>query len=200
MAGRGGKPLRYEVTTELAPQEALARAIAYFGRGGQGLEVASKGNLSLSNLERAHQIWVSYGPFIPAEANPGVSLGTLLGLAARQGRDKVTLVPSESLQALGAWAAQLLTTSTGKEGLGLVPVVHEALGTPEGYGTDRVFVSLRLAKDENAAGEKQLAALEQAGHPVVRIAMPNAIGLGAECFRWEVAAATAGAIVGADPL
>jgi hypothetical protein len=155
---------------------------------------------STAFLERAHQMWVSCGPFILAKANPGASLGTLLGLSARQGRGKVTFVPSESLRALGAWAAQLLTTSTGKEGLGLVPVVHEALGTPEGYRTDRVFVPLRLAKDEDAAGEKQLAALEQAGHPVVRIAMPDVIGLGAECFRWEVAAATAGAIVGANPL
>jgi transaldolase/glucose-6-phosphate isomerase len=171
-------------------------ALSYFGL----VPMALLGVNITTFLDHPHQMWVSCGTFIPAEANPGVSLGASLGLAARQGHDKVTFVPSESLRALGAWAAQLLTISTGKEGLGLVPVVHEAPGTPEVYSTDRVFVSLRLAKDEDAAREKQLAALEPAGHPVARITMPDAIDLGAECFRWEVATATVGAIVGPNPL
>jgi transaldolase/glucose-6-phosphate isomerase len=170
-------------------------ALSYFGL----VAMALLGVDITTFMEHAHQMWVSCGPFIPAEANPGLSLGALLGLAARQGREKVTFVPSESLRVLGAWAAQLLATSPGKDSLGLVPVVHEPLGTPEVYSADRVFVSLRLAKDEDAAREKQLAALEQAGHPVVRITMPEAIDLGAECFRWEVARATAAVIVGANP-
>jgi hypothetical protein len=142
---------------------------------------------------------VSCGPFITAEANPGVRFGTLLGLAARQGRNRVTFASAKSLDAFGTWAAQLLGASTGKAGLGLVLVVHEELGPPDAYRADRVFVSLRLAKDEDAAGEKELTALEQPSHPVVRITLSEVIDLGAECFRWEVAAATAGAIMGANP-
>jgi hypothetical protein len=111
----------------------------------------------------------------------------------------VTFVSAKPLDAFGHWAAQLMAASTGKAGLGLVPVVHEPLGTPEVYRADRVFVSQRLARDEDGTGEKQLTALEQAGHPVVRITMNEVIDLGAECFRWEVAAATAGAIMGANP-
>jgi transaldolase/glucose-6-phosphate isomerase len=170
-------------------------ALSYFGL----VPMALLGVDITTLLERAHQMWVSCGPFIPAEANPGVSLGTLLGLAARQGRNRVTFVSAKSLDAFGTWAAQLLAASTGKAGLGLVPVVHEALGPPDTYRADRVFVSLRLAKDEDAAREKELTALEQAGHPVVRITMNEVIDLGAECFRWEVAGATAGAIMGANP-
>jgi transaldolase/glucose-6-phosphate isomerase len=156
-------------------------ALSYFGL----VPMALLGIDITTFLERAHQMWVSCGPFIPAEANPGVSLGTLLALAARQRRNQVTFVPAQSLDASGNWAAQLLAASTGKVGLGLVPVVqHEALGPPDAYRADRVFVSLRLEKDEDAAREKQLAALEQAGHPVVRITMNEVIDLGAECFRW----------------
>jgi hypothetical protein len=120
-------------------------------------------------------------------------------MAVRQGRQKVTFAPSEALAAFATWAARLLVANTGKEGLGLVPVVHEPLGTPEVHRADRVFVSLSLAKDEETGTEKQLAELEETGHPVVRITMPGATDLGAECFRWEVAAATAGAIVGVNP-
>jgi transaldolase/glucose-6-phosphate isomerase len=144
-------------------------------------------------------MWVSCERFIPADANPGVGLGALLGMAARQGRHQVTLVASKPLGAFSAWVGQLLATSTGKEGRGLVPVVHEPLGTPDVYGADRVFVSLHLAKDEDVATEERLAALEEAGHPVVRITMPETIDLGAECFRWEVATATVGAILGGNP-
>ncbi len=170
-------------------------ALSYFGL----VPMALLGVDIPTFLERAHQMWLSCGPFIPAETNPGVSLGTCLGMAARQGREKVTFVPSEALVTFGAWAEQLLAASTGKEGRGLAVVVHEPLGTPEVYRADRVFVSLRLATDEDTGTEKQLAALEEAGHPVVRLTLPEAIDLGAECFRWEVAAATAAVILGVNP-
>jgi transaldolase/glucose-6-phosphate isomerase len=170
-------------------------ALSYFGL----VPMALLGVDITTLLERAHQMWVSCGPFIPAEANPGVSLGTLLGMAVRHGRGKVTFAPSEALAAFATWAARLLAANTEKGGLGLVPVVHEPLGTPEVYRADRVFVSLCLATEEGTGTEKQLAELEEAGHPVVRITMPGVTALGAECFRWEVAAATAGAILGANP-
>ena len=170
-------------------------ALSYFGL----VPMALLGIDIPTVLERAHRMRVSCGPFIPAEANPGISLGALLGMAARQGRPKVTLVPSTSLGAFSAWIGQLLAACAGKAGRGLTAVVHEPLDTPDVYRADRVFVSLRFAKDEDAAAEKRLAILEEAGHPVVRIIIPEAIDLGAECFRWEVATATAAAIVGANP-
>jgi hypothetical protein len=142
---------------------------------------------------------LSSGPFIPADTNVGASLGTALGMAAQQGRDKVTFVLSESIGAFGYWAEQLLAESTGKEGKGLVPVESEALGTPEVYGPDRVFVWMRTADSTDATVEAKLAALEKAGHPVVRIVLHDALDLGAEFLRWELATATAGSVLQLNP-
>lgn len=170
-------------------------ALSYFGLVPMallGLDIAAL-------LEYGQQMRVSCGPFIPAAANPGLGLGTLFGMAARHGRDKVTLILAEPIRAFGAWAEQLLAESTGKEGRGLVPVDAEPLGPPEVYSHDRVFVALHLAGNEPAVTAKLLAALEEAGHPVVRIRLPEAMGLGGECFRWAVATATAGAILGVNP-
>jgi glucose-6-phosphate isomerase len=150
-------------------------------------------------LDRGYQMRVSCGPVLPTAANPGLSLGTLLGMDARHGRDKVTLVIPEPIQAFGAWAEQLLAESTGKEGRGIVPGDGEALGSPDVYSHDRVFVSLHVAERDNATTAKQLATLEAAGHPVARISIPEAIAFGDEFFRWELATATAGAILCVNP-
>src|SRR5262245_8657948 len=90
---------------------------------------------------------------------------------------------------------QLLAESTGKEGRGVVPVDGEALGPPEVYSHDRVFVSLHVAGSENATTAKQLTALESAGHPLMRLSMPEPIAIGGECLRWELAPPTAGAFL-----
>jgi transaldolase/glucose-6-phosphate isomerase len=150
-------------------------------------------------LARAHHMALSSGPFIPADTNVGVSLGAALGMAAQQGRDKVTFVLSESIGAFGYWAEQLLAESTGKEGKGLVPVESEALGAPEVYGPDRVFVWMRTADSTDATVEAKLAALEKAGHPVVRLVLHDALDLGAEFLRWELATATAGSVLHLNP-
>lgn len=170
-------------------------ALSYFGLVPMallGLDIAAL-------LEYGRQMRVSCGPFLPAATNPGVGFGTLLGMAARHRRDKVTLVVAEPIRAFGAWVEQLLAESTGKGGRGLVPVDGEPLGPPEVYSHDRVFVALHLAGDEPLATAKPLAALEAGGHPVVRIRLPEAMALGGECFRWGVATATAGAILGVNP-
>jgi transaldolase/glucose-6-phosphate isomerase len=135
---------------------------------------------------------------VPPAVNPGVVLGTVLGVAARGGRDKVTLVAGPGFDDFGAWAEQLIAESTGKQGKGLIPVDAEPLGSPAEYGTDRVFVQLSLAGRADPAADK-LAALEKAGHPVVRITVRDEFCLGQEFFRWEIAIAVAGAIIGINP-
>lgn len=132
----------------------------------------------------------------PVEHNPGVMLGLILGTAATMGRDKITLITSPGISDLGAWLEQLIAESTGKVGKGIIPVDREALGSPDVYGNDRIFAYIRLESAPDAAQDTQVAALEKAGQPVVRIAMTDAYNLGQEFFRWEIATAVAGSIIG----
>ncbi len=150
-------------------------------------------------LERADVMVQACASCVPPEVNPGVQLGAILGTLARQGRDKLTLVASPGVAALGAWLEQLVAESTGKLGKGLVPVDDERLGPPEVYGSDRVFVYVRLEPAFSAEQDDAVAALEAAGQPVVRIALDDAMDLGQEFFRWEIATAVAGAILGLNP-
>ena len=131
-----------------------------------------------------------------AAINPGISLGTVLGICQQYGRDKVTFVLSASVSSFGYWVEQLLAESTGKEGRGLIPINGELLGNPEVYGSDRVFIHMYLAADDHEADDKKIQALEEAGHPIVRINVANKIALGSEYYRWEIAAAIAGSIMG----
>ena len=112
------------------------------------------------------------------------------------GRDKVTIIASPGIHDLGAWLEQLIAESTGKIGKGIIPVDRETLGKPVVYGNDRVFAYLRLQTKPNKAQDAAVAALEKAGHPVVRISLPNIYNLGQEFFRWEIATAVAGSIIG----
>ncbi len=128
--------------------------------------------------------------------NPGAQLGIILGTAATTGRDKVTIVTSPGISDLGAWLEQLLAESTGKNGKGIIPVDREHLAAPEIYGKDRVFVYVRLQSGADADQDSKVAAIEKAGHPVVRIAMSDIYELGAEFFRWEIATVVAGSIIG----
>lgn len=134
-----------------------------------------------------------------AAANPGVSLGLVMGLAARHGRDKLTVLASPGVASLGAWLEQLVAESTGKEGKGIIPVDGEAVAQPEAYGEDRLFAYLQLAGDEDAAQAAAVDALAAAGHPLVRITLQDALDLGQEFFRWEIATAVAGSVLGINP-
>jgi hypothetical protein len=136
---------------------------------------------------------------VPPPDNPGVTLGIVLGVLGKAGRDKVTIVSSPGIADFGAWLEQLLAESTGKQGKGLIPVDAEPLGSPDVYGGDRVFVYMRLADEADATQDAAVAALEQAGHPVVRIAVTDRYHLGQEFFRWEIATAVAGSILGINP-
>jgi hypothetical protein len=123
-------------------------------------------------------------------------LGLIMGSAAKLGRDKITLITSPAIGDLGAWLEQLIAESTGKLGKGIIPVDREALGAPEQYGNDRIFAYVRLESAPDAAQDAQVSALEKAGQPVVRIAMSDTYDLGQEFFRWEIATAVAGSIIG----
>ena len=147
-------------------------------------------------LSRTAEMVRACGPGTSVEENPGAALGIILGTAAKAGRDKVTIITSPGISDLGAWLEQLLAESTGKIGKGIIPVDREALTSPDVYGNDRVFAYVRLENGVDADQESKVAAIEKAGHPVVRITMADTYDLGAEFFRWEIATAVAGAIIG----
>jgi transaldolase/glucose-6-phosphate isomerase len=147
-------------------------------------------------LKNTEEMVKACGASAAADVNPGVLLGTILGVAANQGRDKLTIIASPGIQDLGAWLEQLLAESTGKVGKGIVPVDRERPAKPPVYGNDRVFAYLRLQTKPNKAQDAAVEALEKAGHPVVRISLPNIYNLGQEFFRWEIATAVAGSIIG----
>jgi len=147
-------------------------------------------------LSRAAEMVRACGAGVAVEENPGAALGVILGAAAKTGWDKVTIITSPGISDLGAWLEQLLAESTGKIGKGIIPVDGERLGPPEVYGNDRVFAYVKLETGADADQEAKIAALEKAGHPVVRISMPDIYDLGAEFFRWEIATAVAGSIIG----
>jgi transaldolase / glucose-6-phosphate isomerase len=141
----------------------------------------------------------SCGPDVPPQENPGAQLGLAMGLAGLDGRDKVTIVSSEKIADFGAWAEQLIAESTGKEGKGLIPIDGEPLADPASYGNDRFFIDISTEGESDAAHDDKLAALESAGHPVVRIVMKSIDHIGQEFFRFETATAVAGAILGINP-
>jgi transaldolase / glucose-6-phosphate isomerase len=147
-------------------------------------------------LECAEEMVHACSPTVLPRENPGVLLGVMLGVMAEFGKDKVTIVASPAIKDLGAWLEQLLAESTGKEGKGLIPVDREKLGWPSSYGDDRIFAYIRLDANPDLTQDKALDALEKAGHPVVRLHMQDIYHLGAEFFRWEIATAVAGSIIG----
>jgi len=149
-------------------------------------------------LSRTEEMVEACASCVAVEENPGAVLGIILGSAAKAGRDKVTIIASPGISDLGAWLEQLLAESTGKQGKGIIPVDREALGNPDVYGNDRVFAYLRLESGPNADQDAKVAALEKAGQPVVRIAVNDTYDLGQEFFRWEIATAVAGSIIGID--
>jgi transaldolase/glucose-6-phosphate isomerase len=147
-------------------------------------------------LNRTEEMVRACAASVPVRENPGVMLGLILGTAAKLGRDKITLITSPGVADLGAWLEQLIAESTGKLGKGIIPVDREELGPPEVYGNDRIFAYIRLETAPDAAQDTKVAAIENAGHPVVRIAMRDKYDLGQEFFRWEIATAVAGSVIG----
>src|SRR5665213_1425951 len=151
-------------------------------------------------LETTRPMQRACGADVPPAENPGVQLGVAIGVAAaRFGRDKVTIIASPGLADFGAWLEQLLAESTGKQGRGLIPVAGEPIAAPEHYGNDRFFAYLELDGQADPAQREAIAGLMRAGHPVAHISVKDAWHIGQEFFRWEIAVAVAGSIIGIDP-
>lgn len=145
-------------------------------------------------LHRADWMAAQCSRDVPAPRNPGLALGALMGQAALQGRNKLTIVADDLFAPFCAWAEQLIAESSGKRGKGIVPVVDESLDEPWTYGSDRLFIHMRSGDRQDAA----LAALRAAGHPVVVFPVQDAYELGSECYRWEVAVAFTCSILGVN--
>lgn len=170
-------------------------ALSYFGMvpgAIMGVDIQSM----LSHAQRMEQNCV---PVVPIEENPGVVLGATLGALAKAGRNKVTFICSPAIGSLGLWMEQLIAESTGKHGAGIVPVAAEAAGSPDDYGPDRLFAYFRLSGQIDEEQERRMQALEAARQPQVRITLHDPIDLGQEFFRWEMATATAGSVLGINP-
>lgn len=150
-------------------------------------------------LDAAGAMARACGPAAEPPHNPGVALGLTIGVLAASGRDKLTILASPSLAAFGAWVEQLVAESTGKNRRGVIPIADEPLGHPSAYAADRLFVYLRDDSRPDAAQDGAARALEHAGHPVVRIVLPAPRRLAQEFFRFEMATAVAGAILGINP-
>ena len=165
-----------------------------------GLVPAATAGIDVRTLiENTLSMVRSCGPDVPPHENPGVQLGLAMGLAGLEGRDKVTILSSSKIADFGAWAEQLIAESTGKDGKGLIPIEGEPLADAGLYGNDRFFIDLRTEAEGDAAHDDKLAALEKAGHPVARIVMKSIEHIGQEFFRFEMATAVAGAILGINP-
>jgi transaldolase/glucose-6-phosphate isomerase len=170
-------------------------ALSYFGLVPAALYGLDVKELLLRSLRMMH----ACQPCVGTQENPAVALGATLGRLALDGRNKVTLLLPNALGPLGMWIEQLLAESTGKKEKGLLPVAGELVGHPSVYGDDRVFVYVRLKQEADEPLERSVARLERANQPVVIIEMEDRNDLGQEFFRWEVAVATAGSILGINP-
>ena len=184
--------------------------VTFFGRpdiGGRfsalsdfGMVPAAVMGLDVGHLlGRTEEMVQACAPEAAAAENPGVRLGTVLGVAAKSHRDKITIVASPPIASLGAWLEQLLAESTGKQGHGLIPVDGEAPGPPGVYGQDRLFVYLKLRSSPDEGQDRRMAALEEADYPIVRIELNDSYDIGQEFFRWELATAVAGSFLGVNP-
>jgi hypothetical protein len=150
-------------------------------------------------LERAGKMAAACEHTVPPQENPGVALGLVLGCATSEGLDKLTLVTSPRFSSLGIWLEQLLAESTGKGGVGLIPVDQEPLGAPEEYGPDRLFLYVRDRLQPDDHQERCFARLRAAGLPIVEVEVTDPTELWAEFYRWEVATAVCGAQLGVNP-
>lgn len=145
-------------------------------------------------LDRAEWMRRQCEEQVPAARNPGLVLGAVMGEAALQGRDKLTVLADAPLAALAGWVEQIIAESSGKDGKGILPVPLEPVGPPDVYRSDRVFVYLR----QTGELAESCQALSAAGYPVLEFRIPDIAEVGAEMYRWEIATAVACSILGVN--
>lgn len=163
-----------------------------------GLIPASLVGVDLNRLlRRATGAMNSCGAHINAGRNPGATIGAVMGELAKAGRDKLTIIASPQIAGFGDWLEQLVAESLGKEGKGILPVVGEALGGPEVYGNDRLFVYLQCSDDDSQ--DRAIYALREAGQPVIQVHFRDIYDLAEQFFVWEFAVAVAGERLGVNP-
>ncbi len=167
-------------------------ALSYFGLVPAALMGVNVPELLTRALRMAH----ACDSCVPVEKNPGLVLGAAMGELALKGKDKVTFIVSKEIASLGLWLEQLIAESTGKEGKGILPVSYEPVMDHEDYGHDRLFAYLKLKGSADAELDSRVEKLRAAGHPVATIELADTYDIGQEFFRWEIATATAGAIIG----
>ncbi|HEX9757191.1 MAG TPA: bifunctional transaldolase/phosoglucose isomerase [Nitrospiria bacterium] len=170
-------------------------ALSHFGM----IPAAIMGLDMINFLNHTQEMVLACSPSVPVRENPGVTLGIILGELASRGKDKVTIIASPGLRALGGWLEQLVAESTGKEGKAIIPVDLEKVMSPNFYGEDRVFVYLHLKGDPDEAQGRAVEALSNAGQPVIQIFVEEIYNLGQEFFRWEIATAVVGSILRINP-
>lgn len=170
-------------------------ALSYFGLVPAALMGMDIGELLARALRMVHACTSS----VPDEENPGLVLGAALGELAHHWQDKLTFLVPGAIGTLGLWLEQLLAESTGKEGTGILPVAGEPLSTPAAYGDDRIFVLYKVRNEPDESLSRAAVALQEAGHPLVAITLEDRLDLAQEFFRWEMATATAGAVLRINP-
>jgi len=139
------------------------------------------------------------GPQASADSNPAIALGTLLGVSALEGADKLILLTTPRLVPLGNWIEQLIAESTGKEGKGIVPVAGGVAPPMDVMAEGCVIAALKLEGENSAALDATVGALRARGVPLVEIRLKKETDLGAEFFKWELATALAGSVLQIDP-
>jgi transaldolase/glucose-6-phosphate isomerase len=160
-----------------------------------GLAPAALLGIDLTRLlDKADWMRDQCGEHVPTARNPGMTLGAVLGASALEGRDKLTILSDAPLSAFAGWIEQIIAESSGKDGKGILPVPLEPVGNPDVYGDDRIFVYLR----QTGENDESVAALREAGYPVIEAPILDFYDIGAEMYRWEIATVTACSIIGVN--
>ncbi|MCK5126656.1 MAG: hypothetical protein KAR42_10400 [candidate division Zixibacteria bacterium] len=127
------------------------------------------------------------------EKNDALELGTLMGVSANAGRDKLRFAASKKTAPFIPWIEQLVAESTGKRGKGIIPIEGEEKGVQADFSNDGLFVYYSMG-DKPSKAPKPSSKI-----PAVEIKMPDSSSLGAEILKWEMATAVASSIMGVNP-
>lgn len=162
-----------------------------------GLAPAAMIGVDLKALVRSAHAMETACHSTVAEENPAVALAGFIADAAEGGRDKLTFAASARYRPFGLWVEQLVAESTGKRGIGIVPVIDLEPSVPTGFGADRAVVVLRESADPALIAFAGAARSE--GHPVLELTIDDPLDIGAEFVRWKHAVALLGFLLGINP-